>query len=81
MLNDHHKGFNSIIIWCIGQVNFILSITTSIVFLEFLFKILSIVSVLMVIVINLKSFTTKVREYYSYIKGFFKKKSLKKKKN
>lgn len=64
MESNHNVG-NSLFLFIAGQVSYLLSIITN---LEVVFKILSIVSVTMVIIINWKHFVNK-------LKGIFKSRS------
>lgn len=64
-MDSTHTLFKSIYLWCFAQVTWFAGIL-NIGNLEFIFKFLSIISVLMVIVINGKKFVNAV-------KGFFRK--------
>lgn len=74
-MNQHHSNnfLVSIIYWCVGQINFIISTMTVLPFMDVLFKILSIISVSMVIVINAKKFIIAIKGVLRQIRKWFRK--------
>ncbi len=61
-MNSNNNLFHSCLLWCFAQVSFISA--TIMPHLEVIFKCLSIISVLMVIVINTKSFIARCKELW-----------------
>ncbi len=64
--NSEHNPFMAIILWCMAQVSYILSISLSSSF-DILFKGVSYITAIMILIINIKPCCKAIR-------GFFKKK-------
>lgn len=60
--NNVHT-YNSITLFCFGQISFLASIFTSTIGLDLIFKYISIISVVMVIVINWKKFISAIKNF------------------
>lgn len=74
MEHNHHPSnlLLSALYWLFGQIAFIFSYITQYSTLEYAFKLLSIISVAMVIVINLKNFISALKSFSKNIRNWFK---------
>jgi hypothetical protein len=65
MENNNTTSTGSITLWIFGQISYIFSLMTTSLSLDNIFKLLSIFSVAMVIVINWKKFTGSIKGWFS----------------